>query len=50
MARWLMRCIEPEWKAEMKRLIDSHFSQDGEVLRHKLPTREPKLFTMEDRQ
>lgn len=50
LARWLMSCIEVEWKAEMKAQIDSHFTEYPEVLRHKIPHREPKEFTMENRQ
>lgn len=50
LARWLMSCIETEWKAEMKAQIDSHFTEYPEVLRHKIPHREPRTFTLEDRQ
>lgn len=50
LARWLLSCIEAEWKAEMKAQIDSHFTEYPEVLRHKIPHREPKEFTMENRQ
>lgn len=30
--------------------VDSHFSEYPEVLRHKIPHREPRVFTLEDRQ
>jgi len=45
-----MRCIEAEWKAEVKQQVDSHFSEYPEVLRHKIPHRDPRTFTLEDRQ
>lgn len=49
-ARWLMSCIEAEWKAEVKMQVDSHFSEYPEVLRHKIPHREPREFTLDNRQ
>jgi len=50
LARWLMQSVESEVKAEVKALVEQQFSDGQDILRHKIPHREPKQFDLEHRQ
>ena len=49
LGHWLYSLMQPDLHQEITNLIAERFSTAREVLRHKVPEREPKNFDYENR-